>query len=188
VRRMVLVARHQPSQVLQPREHAFHLPSTHVTPQLPSVLGLLALATVRRNQLGAVLLKQPHIQPVAVVSLVADQHRGRKRDHQRVEGLFHQLYFVRRRAFDVDAHRSTMAVRDCHDLCALSTLGFADLVAPFFAGTKLPSMKASDTSMEPRSARSSASLRMIFSMVPARVHCWNHRCNVWTGGYWLGWS
>jgi hypothetical protein len=56
------------------------------------------------------------------------------------------------------AHRSAIVAAAKQALC------FADLGAPFFAGAKLPSIKASSTSSTPRILRSAASARGMFRM------------------------
>jgi hypothetical protein len=50
----------------------------------------------------------------------------------------------------------------------------------------VPSMKASDRSMSPRSSKSWARACRIFSTVPSCAHCWKRRWQVWYGGYLSG--
>jgi hypothetical protein len=63
---------------------------------------------------------------------------------------------------------------------------FADSKAPFFAGTKVPSMKASRMSIPPRSDRFSASPWAMRLKTPDWAHCWNRLWQVWYGGYRCG--
>ena len=79
-----------------------------------------------------------------------------------------------------------MSICDGHDLGALAALGLPNAKTPFFALLKVPSIKASRTSMLPRSCRSLAKAWSAFSIVPSRAHCWKRRWQVWYGGYWLG--
>jgi hypothetical protein len=55
-------------------------------------------------------------------------------------------------------------------------------LAPFFAMTKLPSMKHSVKSSSPRSFMSCTSALRIASNVPERTHSWKRRWQVWYGG------
>src|SRR6185437_12579500 len=66
------------------------------------------------------------------------------------QGFLDQLYFRGRRAVQVVSQRNTLAVDHHHPLRALAAFGFADPVAPFLAGAKLPSMKLSLQSSRPR--------------------------------------
>jgi hypothetical protein len=56
---------------------------------------------------------------------------------------------VRRGTFNGYSRGKTMAVCHGHDLGSLATFRLANLCSPFFAGAKLPSMKASRTSSRP---------------------------------------
>jgi hypothetical protein len=90
---------------------------------------------------------------------------------------------VGRSAFNVSGDRKTRSVCDCHDLGAFAALCLADSKTPFFAGAKLPSMKASRISIWPRSYRSSTSSCAMRLKTPSLTHCWNHLWHVWCGGY-----
>ena len=79
--------------------------------------------------------------------------------------------------------RKTRAVCHCHDLCTFAPLGFSHPLAPFFAMTKVPSMKHSVKSRSPRSCISCTNVRRITSNVPERTHSWKRRWHVWYGGY-----
>jgi len=54
---------------------------------------------------------------------------------------------------------------------------------PFFAGAKLPSMKASRMSIWPRSYRSCTSSCALCLKTPCSTHRLNHLWQVWYGGY-----
>jgi hypothetical protein len=82
---------------------------------------------------------------------------------------------VRRRTLDAGGDRKTRAVCNCHDLGPLPALGLSDGRAPFLAPEKVPSMKASLTSMPPRSYRSRAKACSARRITPLRVHTWNQR-------------
>jgi hypothetical protein len=88
-----------------------------------------------------------------------------------------------RSTFHVSGDRNTSSVCNCHDLGAFAALCLADSKTPFFAGTKVPSIKASLMSISPRSYRSCASSMTMSRKTPCRTHCWNRRWHVWYGGY-----
>jgi hypothetical protein len=88
-----------------------------------------------------------------------------------------------RSAFNVSGDRKTSSVCNCHDLGSLAALCLANRKTPFFAGTKVPSIKASRMSIPPRSYRSCASSWAMSRKTPRRTHCWNRLWHVWYGGY-----
>jgi hypothetical protein len=182
---MVLIANNQASEVLKPGEQPFDLPSTLVTTKLPAVLGAwpTPLLAVRGYQLNAALIKKALIQFIAVIGLIPNKPvRGICRKAA-VNCRLHQRYFMGRSALNVSGDRKTSSVCDGHDLGALAALCLADSRTPFFAGTKVPSMKASRISIPPRSDRSSASSWTMRLKMPERAHCWNRLWQVWYGGY-----
>jgi hypothetical protein len=64
-------------------------------------------------------------------------------DSNGVQGGFQQGHLGRGRRVQEVSQRNTLAVDHHHPLRAFPPLGLADLRAPFFAGAKLPSAKAS---------------------------------------------
>jgi len=89
---------------------------------------------------------------------------------------------MRRSRRCVDGERKTSAIRHCHELATFAALGLSHSRAPFFATTKVPSMKHSLKSRPPRSFKSAASASKILRSVPFRAHSWNRRWQVWYGG------
>ena len=70
------------------------------------------------------------------------------------------------------------------DSCAsLTSLLFPDLGAALFDGAKLPSMKASSTSIRPWILSSAARASRIPLITPDWTHCWNRQWQVWYDGY-----
>ena len=61
----------------------------------------------------------------------------------------------------------TCSVRNDHELRTFAPLGFPHFKAPFFATTKVPSMKHSAKSIRPRSSRSRANASRILRSTPA---------------------
>jgi hypothetical protein len=69
--------------------------------------------------------------------------------------------------------RYSRAISHHHPLCTLSTLGFSNVFAPFFAGAKLPSMKSSSQLIRPCSFNSSMKACHISRNTPASSHSTN---------------
>ena len=64
--------------------------------------------------------------------------------------FFEERNFVRGRRVQVVSQRNTLAVDHHHPLRSLAAFGLSDVLAPFFAGAKLPSANASLQSNCPR--------------------------------------
>jgi len=170
--------------VLQPGKEALDLPSVSVAPQGSSILGawLLTVGLVRCDQLNT-LFSQPFIQWITVIGAVTDQFSRTLLGKTAFERAFDQSDFMRRSTFNGYGDRKTSAICHCHELCTLAPLGFSHPAAPFFAMTKLPSMKHSVKSSLPRSLTSFTRARSTFSKTPAWTHSWKRRWQVWYGGY-----
>lgn len=130
---MVLVARHQAPEVVQPREEALDLPAPAAAPQWATVLRLPPAAPVRRDHLDLALLPEPCIEPITIVRPIADESRGLLLGHEGVEGGVDERDFIRRGTCDGYADRKTSAVCHCHDLGPFPPAGGADAGAPCFA-------------------------------------------------------
>ena len=178
-----------PPKVLQPSEQPLDFPALPIAAQRSAILGLrfLPVRLMRGNQLNTPGL-QSFIQRITIIRLVANQSFRslfRKTSFQR--GL-HQRHFMRRSTAKGYGDRKTSAVCHCHDLCTFAPLGFSHPWAPFFAMTKVPSMKHSVKSNPPRSFTSFSNARKIASNTPERTHSWKRRWQVWYGGYLSGMS
>jgi len=182
---MVLVTHNQPPEVLKPSKEPLDFPAASITAELSTILGALssALSAMRGNQFNTAFTQKPLIQWIAVVGLIANDSIRRIWGKAAVDGRLNQLYFMGRSALNVSGDRKTSSVCDGHNLGALAALGLADSKTPFFAGTKVPSIKASRISIPPRSDRSSASSWAMRLKTPDRTHCWKRRWQVWYGGY-----
>ena len=182
---MVLVTHNQAPEVLKPGKQPFDLPSARIAAKLPAVLGALfaPLFSMRGNHFNATIFQNSIIKSIIVVGLIANNAIRSILCKVTVDGRLHQLYLMGRSALNVSGDRNTRSVCDGHDLGAFAALCLADSKTPFFAGTKVPSMKASRISIRPRSDRSSASSWTMRLNTPDRTHCWNRRWQVWYGGY-----
>ena len=173
-------------EILQPSEKPFHFPTAAVPPQGSSILCVASLFSVWGNHFNAPVLFQFSIKLVAIVSLIADKARRQFVGKAFFQRCFDQGHFMRRRACHVNGERKTSSVCHCHDLGALAALCFTNGTAPFFAGAKVPSIKASRKSSLPRSRRSSAKAKSTASKTPSFLQRWNHLWHVWYGGYRAG--
>src|SRR6516162_2349331 len=179
VLQIILVTRDQPTIILEPCKQPLNLPSMTVAPQGAAILRqFLAVRVMRRDHLHTGF-SQFSIKLVRIVGIVANQALDRFFHEDLCQGLQHQLDFVWRRAFCANRDRKTTAVGNGHDFGSFASLGFANASPPFFAGAKLPSMKASSRSNPPRLRRSSARASSTPRMTPERTHCWNRRWQVW---------
>jgi hypothetical protein len=152
-RKRTVVADHESAEVAQPREGAFDGPAPPVAAQRPAVLGrwLAPILAMRGDQLDAAP-RQLLPQRVAIVTAVSDEA---DRLLPRSPGPMPSPYSdgLQRRCDELDlgrgsrvkevSQRKTLAVDHHHPLRPLAPLGFADPVAPFLAGAKLPSRKDS---------------------------------------------
>jgi hypothetical protein len=149
---MVFVAHQHAPKVLQPGEQPFHFPPAFVASQRASIpgLGRFPLGPMRRNQFHP-LFGQVRIERVAIVSFVPDHMFMLSIDNTRGESRFTKGDFVRRSTRNMDGDRKASAVYHGHDLCTFAPLGRSHPAPPFFATTRVPSMKHSDRSSPPHS-------------------------------------
>ena len=183
---MKFISYNKPTVVLQPCEQPFYLPAPTVSPQRSTVLRFLAPLSIRSNHFNAPVLFQLGIKLIAVVCFIPDKALRQFVGEASVQSCLNQSHFMRRRACHVYGERNTSSVRHCHDLGTLAALCFTNGTTPFFAGAKVPSIKASRKSSLPRSRRPSASANNMESKTPSLRQSWNHRWQVWYGGYRLG--
>src|SRR5665213_108972 len=182
--RVVFITDHQPAEVEEPGKEPLDFPAADVAAQRAAILrGNPAVDFVGGDEFRAVMFQQGLIQPVAVVSLVANQTFGHFRHEPCLQRGFDQFYFRRRSAGCPQGERKTVAVRNAHDLGAFAAFGLADQTPPFLAGTKVPSTKHSCKSSPPACRRCSASPSNTVSRTPERTHCWKRRCAVWYEPY-----
>jgi hypothetical protein len=142
---------------LKPGKQALYLPSAPTTSEFSAVLGVQFFPSfaMRGNHFDTAMLKESIVKWIAVVRLITNQLIRGILSKAVVYRILDKIYLVGRSAFHVNGDRKTRSVCDCHDLGALAALCLADSKTPFFAGAKLP----------------------------CRTHCWNHRWQVWYGGY-----
>jgi len=169
-------------------------PAAFVAAQFPSVLvaALLVVLSIRGDQLDASLL-QSFAQGVRVVGAVGN-YRLRlltraafgSGDADLFECGFRKRSFSRRGTFKPNSQRKTLTVDQYHPLRSLATLGFTDRGAPFLAGAKLPSRKASSHRSNPSPSKAPSNVRQASSQTSCSSHCFNRRQHVAGEGYLSG--
>ena len=163
---------------------ALNFPSPTVWPKRSVILSLrpFALTPVRYNHLDSKGI-QSLVQRITVVGLVANHLLCDLNPETPFDHFSDQLHLMRRSAVHVEGVRKTRTVCNCRDLRAFTPLSLPNSQTPFFAGTKVPSIKASRRSMPPRSIRFSTSASKISPNTPSLDHFWCQRWQVDLGGY-----
>src|SRR5581483_461164 len=186
---VVFVTHNQSAEVVEPGKQSLYFPTSFESTKRSAILRFVVLpasASMWRDHLSAKPLEYLRVEPIAVVSFVTDQLLRNVGDKPLLQGLGDQLYFSRASTLCAYGERKTVAVRNRHEFAALPTLGFSHAEPPFFAGTKVPSMKHSRRSNPPRSLRSWATAKSTCSITFERTQFWKRRCTVWYGPYCSG--
>jgi len=180
---VILMAGQDTTKVLQPGEQPLDFPAALVPAQCATNLRNRAdsIGTVWCDQLNSLLL-QLGIEFVAVVGLVSDQSFRGIGNKPVFNSIFDKGDFMWRSRCNVYGGRKTIAVRHSHDLRTFAPLGLSHCEAPFFATTKVASMKHSDRSSLPRLRKSSAKASSTVLSVPNSTHSWKRRWQVWYEG------
>ena len=189
---MALVPDNQSPKISEPRKRSFNPPSFSIAPQLSAVLrlGLFPVTSMRNDQVYFQVFKLL-TKWIGVVSFICDKSfrplfratTAWARNVDRFQCFFGQLYFRWRGRGKEASQRNTLAVDHHHPLCALSLFGFSNARAPFFAGAKLPSIKASSQSSTPFSSSMERNLRHTSSQTPWSSQSRNRRQQVEGLGY-----
>ncbi len=88
---VVLPAGDEAAEVVHPGEEPLHAPAAPVAAEFASVLRLTPLASVRRNQIDAVVCGEFLVERVRVVGLVTDEPRWQFVKEAPRKNLFHKL-------------------------------------------------------------------------------------------------
>jgi hypothetical protein len=168
---MMLVARDEPTKVVEPSEEALDFPASAIAAKRAAILGLsVAALLVRGDEFNPPNRTQALVQLVGIIGFVTDQTLGEGVDETLSEQVFDESDFMGRSARNPDRDRKTVAVCNCHDLGPFSALRLTNTSAPFLAPAKVPSMKHSLRSSFPRWTRSLARSCSAFSIRPSRLH------------------
>lgn len=157
-----------PLEFVEPSEQTLNLPSPLVAPQYAPVLCRrpLAVALMRRNHLDALHGKRL-IERIAVIGKIPDKSFGSSHGDSCIDGSLDKGDFMRASRIRVHGEWKTRSVCNDHELRALAPLGLSHFGSPFFATTKVPSIKHSDKSMCPTSSKWRASVSRICRITPA---------------------
>lgn len=177
---MTLISDNQPSEILKPGKEPFNLPAAFMPPKFPPVLSFWScpVAAVRGNQLNTMLFQKVFIELIAVIRFVANKFLRHFLEEEAVKRGFGQFHLMLRSTRKAGGDRKTGSVRNGHDPAPFAPFCPADRIAPFLAGTKLPSMNASRRSTPPRFCKSAASSSIISRNTPLLLHSWKRRWHV----------
>jgi hypothetical protein len=186
----------QSAEVAEPSDGALDGPATAVPAQRATVLRRWPdpIPLVRGNQFDPATA-ETFPKRVTVIRLVGDYPPGflawsaRPRAVPNLDGgerFLRQFDFRRGRRVQVVSQRKTLAVDHHHPLRPLAPLGFADFIAPFLAGAKLPSKNDSLHFNCWRSLSSPKNVRQIFNQMSCSSQSRSLRQQVDGWGYSLG--
>ncbi len=155
---------------VQPREQALDLPPSAISPECAGILryGFDAIALVWCDQFNALGCKSL-IERITVVGTIPDKSSGSSHGEGFIESNLNKGDFMWRSRSRVHGEWKTCRVRNNHEFCTFAPLGFSHCEAPFFATTKVPSIKHSERLILPRSSRSRAKASTIARNTPWRT-------------------
>jgi len=184
---VIFITDNKTTKIMHPGKQAFDTPSFSIATQRSAVLGIGfdSVISMRRNYFDTILLKFA-IKRIRVIRSITDESLGSRLKETMLESLSNKGDFMRRSRRNVYGERKTRAICHCHELSPLAPLGFSDTGAPFFATTKVASMKHSLRLNLPRSSKSLASPSRMSRNFPERTHSWSRRWHVWYGGNFSG--
>ena len=179
------------AELSQPCIGPFDLPAAFVAAQFPAIHKsfLFVVLPVGCNQFDAALLPSLWQRVRVVTAIRYHSFRFLPRpaplpgDADLGERGVRKRNFCRRGTFQPNSQRNTFTVSQYHPLCALAALGFTDCIAPFLAGAKLPSRKASSQFSRPSASRAPSKVRQALSQTSSSSHCFSRRQQVEGDGY-----
>ncbi len=177
-------ASYEASVIPEPGIGAFDLPTALVTPKSSSVLKLDSFVSSRRSYKLNAPLFQSCSKCIRIISFVTDQMLGCF--SKLIDRLLNQCYLMWGGRGNGHSQRNTSAICHHHELGALSSLRFPDFWAPFFAETKVPSMKTSAQSIWPFLSSLRIKVRQIFSQTPCSSQSFSRLQQVLGLGYFSG--
>jgi hypothetical protein len=166
-----LITDYQPAKIPQPGEGPLNFPSVTVSLfDFGRRFFIFAVPAIRDQKANSFAC-QADPQFVRIISLIANEALGPALGTPTTlpghfDGLqsgLRQLYFLGRCRGNGASQRNTLAVDHHHPLRAFAAPGFPDSGAPFFAGAKLASMKASCQSKAPSVSSCDRKIRPIFN-------------------------
>ncbi len=183
----MFMSHQQSAELTKPGVGSLHYPAAHVAPQFASVLvsarvccssGKGTMKSMPRFFMRSRSGSESYPRS-AIMRLGFCRGRPlRPRDADFGERGFRKCSFTRRGTFEPNSQRKTLTVDQYHPLRTLAALGFTDCGAPFLAGAKLPSRKASSHFSSPSPSSAPSSARQASSQMPSSSHCFRRRQQV----------
>jgi hypothetical protein len=163
-------AHHHALVFVQPGEQPFNLPAAPVSPENALVLGCgsAPVSAMRGDQRNA-LRRKALIEWITVVGTIPDKSFGLSQRDGLSEGSFDKGDLMWRSRSRVHGEWKTRSVCNNHELRTLAPLGLSHCAAPFFATTKVPSIKHSERLIFPRCSKSRANASKIACNTPWRI-------------------
>ena len=176
--------RDKASVISKPGNRAFDFPAALVAPESSAILKFLSFVLPRwGNKLNTLFFKfSPKF--ITVIRFVPNQTF--RFPAQLINRFINDLYLMWTGRGKGHSQRNTLAISHHHELRPLATLGFPDFRAPFFAETKVPSIKHSAQSIWPFLSSSLMKVRQIFSQTPSSSHFFKRLQHVLGLGYLSG--
>jgi hypothetical protein len=193
-RNQALIADYQSAEITQPGKGPLDFPPMPVSLlDFGRRLFVFPVSAVRHQEANPFAC-QTGPQFVRIISLITDEALGPALwapttlpgNLDGLQGLFRQPHFRGRCRGNGASQRNTLAVDHHHPLRAFATFGFSDSGAPFFAGAKLASMKASCQSKAPSASRCDRKVRQILSHKSCSAQHFKRRQQVEGLGYCRG--
>ena len=171
---------HQSSfECIEPCKESLHFPAAAITPECASILSSrsFAVGLVRSYHLNTLSFER-FIKRIAVIGTIPDNSSGSSQRESFIEGSLDKGDFMWASRSRVHGDRNTRSVCNNHELRTLAPLGLSHFEPPFFATTKVPSIKHSLRSMPPRSSRSRANDSNMLRITPCLTQRLNRRKQV----------
>jgi hypothetical protein len=176
----------QTAELSEPCIGSFDDPAAFVSAQFPAVMisPFFVVVPVRGDQFDAAFLPSS-AQGIGVIAAIGNHSvwflsrpAFGSGDADLFERGVRKCNFCRRSTFQPNSQRNTLTVSQYHPLCAFAALGFADCIAPFLAGAKLPSRKASSHRNSPLPSSVPSSALQARSLTPCSSQCFKRRQHV----------
>ena len=189
------ISNNQASKITEPFKCSFNFPPFPITSKFSTILGfgLFPITSMRSNQIYFQMFKSLS-KRIAVIALIGNKScwtflGSASTSAWNLDGFkrfFRKFYFCWRCRGKGASQRNTLAVDHHHPLRSFTFFGLSNASAPFFAGAKLPSIKASSQSSSPSSSSIDKNLRHISSQTPWSSQSRNRRQHVDGLGYRFG--
>jgi hypothetical protein len=155
-------------ELVEPSKGALYFPSSFITAKCSTILSgcFFTISFMRCDQINT-LLCQPLIERITIVGTIPNKSSGSSQGEGFIEGSLDKGDFMWASRSRVHGEWKTMSVSHNHELRTLAPLGLSHFGSPFFATTKVPSIKHSDKSILPDSSKCLASASSILRMTPA---------------------